>query len=231
MQWIAIDLTAQRAWLMDGENVLDERRGATPAALVGDWTGPQIIAGMPDAKEAQTPCKVLPVGGAFPTVKQASPAQRLPHAAAVAGFLDQHEDWDGIVCLVGPQVHWVHVSTGEIVSFASSVTPALAPTDWTADDFDRGFERGSDRPEWLLHLLASAQAAGAPDGEVLGLLVGADLKAARPYVLGQQVAVIGDSPLVSAYVRALKSQGTPVTEHGDTTLRGLIALYRKLAET
>ncbi len=216
MQWIAIDLTTRRAWLMQGETPVEQRRGSTPHDLIGDWDGPQIIAGLPDAPVVKVPCPVLPSGGAFPSVFQDSPPQLLPHAAAIAGFLASHENWDGIICLVGAMVHWVHVSANEIVSFQSSVVPetfaAFAAGVVDPNAFEAGLQAGLDRPERLLSHIASARVSGNEAiGRILGALVGTDLKGARMYWLGQQVAVIGESPIADAYAHALREQSVPVT--------------------
>jgi len=63
-----------------------------------------------------------------------------------------------------------------------------------------------------------------------GLLIGAELAGARPYWLGQQIAVIGAGKISSHYIKALELQGTPATQvQGDSvTLAGLIAAYRRL---
>ena len=66
-----------------------------------------------------------------------------------------------------------------------------------------------------------------------GLLIGAELAAARPYWLGQHVALIGDDKLCKAYADALGAQGLPVerTDAERMTLEGLKAAYAALRET
>jgi 2-dehydro-3-deoxygalactonokinase len=58
-----------------------------------------------------------------------------------------------------------------------------------------------------------------------GLLIGAELAAARPYWLGQHIAVIGAAALARAYVDALGQQGSPAILAGGNsmTLAGLAA--------
>jgi 2-dehydro-3-deoxygalactonokinase len=56
-----------------------------------------------------------------------------------------------------------------------------------------------------------------------GLVIGAELAAARPYWLGQHVALIGEDSVCKPYADALSAQGLPV-ERTDTermTLEGL----------
>jgi 2-dehydro-3-deoxygalactonokinase len=235
MTWIAIDLTSGRSWLMDDHIPLAQRTGTTPEALIGDWQGPQVIAGLPDAAVARVPCKALPPSGQFGPVVQDSPTHQLPHSAAIAGVLASQVDWDGVICLVSSQIHWVHVSAGEIVSFQSSVTPetfaAFASGTMSTAAFDEGLAQAMDRPERILSHIASARVAdGDAVSRILGLLIGADLKGSRAYWLGQRVAVIGDGVIADGYTRALTAQSVPVLQMPDTTLAGLVAAYKGLAQ-
>ena len=235
MTWIAIDLTSGRSWLMDDHIPLAQRTGTTPEALIGDWQGPQVIAGLPNAPVTRVPCKALPPSGQFGPVVQDSPAHHLHHSAAIAGFLASQDDWDGVICLVSAQVHWVHVSAGEIVSFQNSVTPetfaAFASGPLTSASFDEGVAQAIDRPERILSHIASARVAeGDAVSRILGLLIGADLKGSRAYWLGQRVAVIGDGVIADGYARALTAQSVPVLQMPDTTLAGLVAAYKGLAQ-
>ena len=65
-----------------------------------------------------------------------------------------------------------------------------------------------------------------------GLLIGLELAAARPYWLGTQVAVLGDTEVAQAYCRALTAQGSPVkmTATEQMTLDGLKSAYNTLQE-
>ncbi|OUD10153.1 hypothetical protein BVC71_01140 [Marivivens niveibacter] len=234
MQWIAIDLTTQRAWKMDGHSPIETRTGSTPAELIGDWTGPQVIAGLPDAPVLDVPCKATPENGAFPRVRQTNPQAQLPHTAAVAGLVAMDDRWDGVMIWVTGQVHWIHVSAGEIISFQSSALPQIyapyavdAPD---ADAFSAGVALGLDRPERMMAHLAALDAmdltAAQRAGQALGILTGTDLKSARAYWLGQQVTVVGSGPIADAYAQALAAQSAPVSTTTDTTLAGLTAVFK-----
>ena len=66
-----------------------------------------------------------------------------------------------------------------------------------------------------------------------GLLIGAELAAAKPWWLGREVAVIGAHGIARAYIAALGQQGVPATE-ADTeamTLKGLTAALALIGET
>ncbi|MDO7725283.1 MAG: 2-dehydro-3-deoxygalactonokinase, partial [Loktanella sp.] len=94
------------------------------------------------------------------------------------------------------------------------------------------------RPERLAARLFSLRAEGLLNGmqngtakaRLSGLLIGAELTGAKPYWLGQQIAVIGAGGLCSLYVRALAAQSAPATQvKGDAiTLAGLTAAFKRL---
>ena len=66
-----------------------------------------------------------------------------------------------------------------------------------------------------------------------GLLIGAELAAARPYWLGQNVAIVGASGIAGRYARALSVLGvTPTLASGDMmVLKGLSAAQAQASES
>ena len=184
-----------------------------------------------------------------PGLRQDGPVDLLPlGAVTVAGYLALNPGWDGVVCLPGRTTHWVQVSAGEIVSFQSYLGGAMrallaipavpdnpAPQD---EAFDAGLAEGIARPERIMARLHEAIArlrlgrldAAAADAQLDGLLIGAELAAARAYWLGQEIAVLGSGPRSDRYARALAAQGAPCTR-GDgnrMTLEGLKAARQAL---
>ena len=161
----------------------------------------------------------------------------------IAGFLARHPGWDGVLCLPGALSRWVHLSAGEVVSFQTFLTGELGMllTDhsilrpsvagWDAGAFIDGIRAGMERPERLAARLfglhAEALVAGSPpDGgqaRLSGLLIGAELAAAKPYWLGQRVAVLGAAPVTEHYGAALADLAVPVSTHDEAemTLAGL----------
>ncbi|MDQ2094384.1 2-dehydro-3-deoxygalactonokinase [Rhodalgimonas zhirmunskyi] len=143
---------------------------------------------------------------------QASPRAHLPAAARglVADHAQAHPNWDGIVLLPGnvpgDPTHWVHLSAGEIISFQSSLTVRLntALAGGTTPDMD-ALDATLSRPERLASHLASAELCKDADA-ILGHLLGAELASAKPYWLGQEIVLLGESPLLPAYRAALLSQ-------------------------
>jgi len=184
---------------------------------------------------------------AVPGLKQAQPTDVLCGAESrIAGFLTQHPGWDGVICLPGTDTtSWVHVSADEIVSFQTFMTGELfsfcserlaLPSEamrWDTDGFFAGVAQGLEAPEKLMARLFSLRAQGilrVPDASTLrarlsGLLIGAELAAAKPYWLGQRVAVLGAAPFTQHYAQALGTLFVPVTVHdaADTILDGLFA--------
>lgn len=162
---------------------------------------------------------------ALPGLRQTAPPDlmRGPETR-IGGFLTLNPGWDGVLCLPGPQTRWVRVSADEVVSFQTFMTGELmqafanpdAEPDIGGNDFAQALGDAMSRPEKLAANLYSLRAAAelgmippaVTGSRLIGLLLGAELAAARPYWLGQQVAVIG-GPLAPAYSAALELQGVP----------------------
>jgi 2-dehydro-3-deoxygalactonokinase len=190
-----------------------------------------------------------------PGLKQQRPADVMRgEETQIAGFLTTHPGFDGILCLPGTHTKWAHVSAGEVVSFASFMTGELFDLlsrqsvlrHSTADGWDdAGFaDAVADslaRPERLAGQLFGLRAGDllgqlappAARARLSGLLIGAELAAARPYWLGQEVALVGAERLLDLYSEALARQGcAPIrAEATAMTLAGLAAARALLKET
>ncbi len=188
-----------------------------------------------------------------PGLKQASPADVMRgEETQVAGFLAQHPGWDGVICLPGTHSKWVHVSAGEVVSFQTFLTGELfallcqhsilrhSLSGWDEAGFTEGLELSLDRPERLTARLFGLRAEAllldlAPAharARLSGLLIGAELAAAKPYWLGQRVAILGESGLARSYAAALDRLSVPVAAHDVTlaTLAGLAAARTRMKD-
>ncbi len=188
----------------------------------------------------------------IPGLSQSEPADVMRgEETQIAGFLALNPGWDGVLCLPGSHSKWAHISAGEVVSFRSFMTGELfaalsshtvlrhsIPAEgWDETAFDDGVAETLSRPERLASALFTIRAAdilhGAPGASarsrLSGLLIGAELAAAKPYWLGQQIGVIGAGGLGSLYVRALATQGAPATQANGTavTLAGLTAAWKQ----
>lgn len=189
----------------------------------------------------------------IPGIKQMQPADVMRgEETQIAGFLAQNNGWDGVICLPGTHTKWVHISAGEIVSFQTFMTGELFATltdhtvlrhsiaaeGWDDAAFDSGLSDAFSRPEKLAGRLFSLRAEGllhdlpghVARARLSGLLIGAELASAKPYWLGQQIAVIGAGGLAKLYVKALSQQGVPAMQVNaeSATLAGLTAAYRQL---
>lgn len=207
------------------------------------------------------PVPVSPPGAArlrmfaVPGLKQAAPPGLMQGAETrIAGFLSLNPNWDGVICLPGPVTHWAQVSAEEIVSFQSFLSldlaaaltrgsllrPALSGNGWDEAAFCDALDDSLSRPERLAARLAELRARDLlqtrPPGEararLSGILIGAELAAARPYWLGQQLAIIGPDEDAALYTAALARHGVPATvvDGERMALAGLIRARGRLMD-
>lgn len=161
----------------------------------------------------------------------------------IAGHLAANPDFDGILCLPGNPSAWVQISAAEVVSFRSFMTAGILSALMTHDEpgNDAAFaeavaqamsrpaafaaELSSVRAGLALHRIDRAEAAA----RMAGLLVGAELAAARPWWLGQNVVVMGEGWLAGCYVDALAAQGV-ITARADP-MQARLAGMRAVRQT
>jgi 2-dehydro-3-deoxygalactonokinase len=232
--WIGIEATPDQAtgWRFDGVTA-QQQASAPTAAEVMQALGPAPALIVDDSAPAHpVPAKALPEAAPMRGLRQDRPHGYLDAAARlrIAGALAGHPNWDGTICLPLTSVtHWCQISAGEVVSFQSALTPALARGLGATEQIDMAALADTlSRPEKLALHLRSATLMQAGDA-VAGHLVGAELAAMRPYWLGQQVLVIGGGDL---YPTALTAQGVPVTRRDPVEMAqaGLVALRKVAAE-
>ena len=190
-----------------------------------------------------------------PGVKQTKPRADVMRGeeTQIAGFLHQNPNFDGVLCLPGTHTKWAHISAEEIVSFQTFMTGemfallsqnsvlrhSVAESGWDDEAFGAALSETLSRPETLAAALFALRASDLLEGttpeanraRLTGLLLGAELAAARPYWLGQQVALIGAEDLCAHYAAALNTQGVPTTAHraADMTRAGLAAFLTEPA--
>jgi len=192
----------------------------------------------------------------LPGVRQGAPADVMRgEETQIAGFLALNPDFDGVVCLPGTHTKWAHISAGEIVSFRTFMTGelfsllsaqsvlrhAIAADGWDDAAFTTALHDAMTRPQSFASALFSLRAESLLDGldpaaaraRLSGLLVGIEMAAARPYWLGQRVAIVGDDALSRIYQAALSGEGVlpELADAGDMTLAGLAAAYANLKST
>ena len=190
----------------------------------------------------------------LPGLSQAEPADVMRgEETQIAGYLARDPDFDGVLCLPGTHTKWAQISAGEVVSFrtfmtgelfalmsAQSVLRHTVGQGWDAEAFEAAVGEAISRPEALANRFFTLRAEdllaglspGAATARLSGLLIGAELAAARPYWLGQRIVLIGATGLVQHYAKALALQGS-LAETADatkSTLAGLTAAYARLKE-
>lgn len=168
----------------------------------------------------------------------------------IAGFLRLNSGWDGVLCLPGTHTKWVLLSAGEVVSFQtfmsgelfalisenSVLRHSLAQDGWDNDAFETAVSDAVSHPERLASRLFGLRAdnllhdtpPAVTRATLSGLLIGAELAAARPYWLGQNIAILGTGPQALAYQSALRPQGVEamLVDTERATLAGLTAAHR-----
>ncbi len=217
-----------------------------------------VPATPPDARDAVRPACTDPRIRVhiLPGMSQRAPADVMRgEETQIAGFIAAHPDWDGVLCLPGTHSKWVHISAGEVVSFRTFMTGELFALlsgqsvlrhgmeggGWDDGAFDAAVSDTLSRPESFAGSLFSLRAeglvatlaSGTARARLSGMLIGQELAAARPYWLGQNVALIGDGTLAARYAAALQAQGVParMTDADDMTLRGLRRAFASLEES
>ncbi len=214
-------------------------------------------AAVPCAPLAVTPVRVPGPRAVHivPGLKQAAPPDVMRgEETQIAGYLAAHPGWDGVICLPGTHTKWAEISAGEVVSFRTFMTGELyallsahsvlrhsVAEGWDEAAFAAGVDDAIARPAEIAALLfriradhlLNGTAPGRAAARLSGLLIGAELAAARPYWLGREVAIIGADRIAAAYAAALSAQAVPVDRAGaeDMTLRGLAAARLLLGAT
>lgn len=250
--------------------------------LAGDWlekgsTINVIICGMAGSRQGwaealYTPVPCPPFGSAAPTLaptrdprlrvhllpglSQSTPPDVMRgEETQILGVLARRSSFDGIICLPGTHSKWVHVSAGEVVSFATFMTGelfdllstrsvlrhTLTGGDWSPDAFAAALDETLSRPERVAAKLFSLRAEtllnGLPPGparaRLSGLLIGLELAGARNWWLGRDVVLVGAPALADIYAAALHQCGLTADrlDPTETTLDGLRAARSAMAKS
>ncbi len=204
----------------------------------------------------RAPTKFLRSVHVIPGLAQQAPADVMRgEETQIAGFLNLNPGWDGVLCLPGTHTKWALLSAGEVVSFQTFMTGemygllckssvlrhSIDADAWDKNAFETAVSDAISHPERFAARLFSLRAAGLLQGldgasahaALSGYLIGAELAAARPYWLGQNIAILGSGAQADAYQVGLTLQGVPamMVDAERTTLSGLTAAFRSLKET
>lgn len=190
-----------------------------------------------------------------PGLSQSKPADVMRgEETQIAGVIALHPQFDGVICLPGTHSKWAHISAGEVVSFQTFMTGemfallskqsvlrhGMQDAQFDGAAFDLGVDAGLSHPEKIMARLFSLRAEGllsnlgkdAAFSRLSGLLIGAELTAAKPYWLGQAVRLVGAETLSGHYARALSAQGVTAQILDDTacSIAGLARAFAKETE-
>ncbi|MEJ1991482.1 MAG: 2-dehydro-3-deoxygalactonokinase [Maritimibacter sp.] len=166
----------------------------------------------------------------LPGLSQANPPAVLRgEETQIAGFLTQEPEFDGVLCLPGTHTMWAHISAGEVVSFMPFMTGELfallvGQSVLRLTLTESGFDEGE-----FLEAVSTAISRLARS-RLLGLLIGAELAAAKMHWLGREVVVIGGAASTESYLTALRAQGVAARGYDadSAVLAGLTQAYNVL---
>ena len=171
----------------------------------------------------------------------------------VAGFLSSRPGWEGVACLPGTHSKWVETAGGEVTGFSTFMTGelfallreasvlrhSLGEDGWDGEAFDEAVSQALEGRGGATGLLFSVRARGlvgtqggaAARARLSGLLIGAEVSAARDLCRGRPVAAIGDEGISARYARAIGMAGMEAEAHDATkaVLAGLSAQRRAMA--
>ncbi len=191
----------------------------------------------------------------LPGLSQDDPADVMRgEETQIAGFLAQNPGFEGALCLPGTHSKWVEIKDGQVKRFQTFMTGeqfallsqqsvlrlSIGQVTPDADAFDAGAALAIADPlaatRALFGLRAGALLHGATGsataGRLSGLLIGAEIAAARDYWQGREVVLIAAPALTALYARALEQAGSSarVTDGGELALQGLTAAYHQLQD-
>lgn len=189
------------------------------------------------------------VGG----ISQTNPADVMRgEETQIGGLLAQRPEFAGVVALPGTHSKWVQIVEGEVFHFASFMTGelyallaqnsvlrhSLDPGGYDEAAFLEAFSDSLSRPERFaakLFTLRAEHLLRGTDPQVAaarlsGALLGLELAGARPYWLGQPIALIADGRHAERYGAALREVGAAATVHDPDAcvLGGLRTAYLTL---
>ena len=191
----------------------------------------------------------------LPGLSQAAPPDVMRgEETQIAGYLAANPGFDGALCLPGTHCKWVRIAQGQVQAFQTYMTGEIfslisrqsvlrlslgnavpdmqAATEGAADAMADPHAAQRDlfalRAGSLLHNLAPEQAVG----RLSGLLIGAELGAARDFWHNRRTIIIGAPDLAALYETPMRAAGADVArmDGGQLVLAGLTAARLALQE-
>jgi 2-dehydro-3-deoxygalactonokinase len=206
--------------------------------------------GSPDTNDPRLAVKIL-AGikqvGAVPDVMRGEETQ-------IAGVLSNEPRFEGVLCLPGTHTKWVRIGAGEIVDFKTFMTGelfnlfsthsvlrhSLDGTGWDGIEFEKSIRSMADEPASFAGRLFSIRAetlvaglsAAKANARLSGLLIGAELVAAKTYWQHQNVTIVGNGVQSELYAEGLRMLGRSprIVDASHVTLAGLKSAYQQIAK-
>jgi 2-dehydro-3-deoxygalactonokinase len=188
-------------------------------------------------------------------IKQLEPADVMRgEETQIAGILLNEPQFEGVLCLPGTHTKWVRISAGEIVHFTTFMTGelfnllsrhsvlrhSLDGAGWNALEFANCIRSMHAAPANLsarlfsirAEALVSALDAATANARLSGLLIGAELAAAKSHWLEANVTIVGNGVQSERYAQALRTLGRSprLLDAADVTLAGLKSAYLQIAK-
>jgi 2-dehydro-3-deoxygalactonokinase len=189
-------------------------------------------------------------------IKQLEPAADVMRGeeTQIAGILLEEPRFEGVLCLPGTHTKWARISAGEIVHFTTFMTGelfnllslhsvlrhSLDGAGWNGIEFASSIRSMLAEPASLSARLFSVRAetlvsgidAATANARLSGLLIGAELVAAKTYWLEQDVTIVGNGVQSERYAEGLRTLGRSprVLDATHVTLAGLKSAYLQIAK-
>lgn len=195
--------------------------------------------------------KMMVLGG----IKQTSPAPDVMRGeeTQIAGILSERPTFEGVLCLPGTHTKWVRIGAGEIVHFRTFMTGelfsllslhsilrhALSNSGWNEIEFANSVRSTVAEPADLAGRLFSIRAGSlissldpaTAKARLSGLLIGAELAAARAYWQDRDLIIVGNGAQSEHYAAGLRMlrRSPDIIDASHITLAGLKSAYRQIA--
>jgi 2-dehydro-3-deoxygalactonokinase len=206
--------------------------------------------GRPDTSDPRLAVMVIP------GLKQIAPAPDVMRGeeTQIAGLLLDDPSFEGVLCLPGTHTKWVRICAGEIIAFSTFMTGeiyglladqsvlrhSLGGEGWETAEFAACVQSAIADPNILAARLFSIRSEtlvgdlgpSSARARLSGLLIGAELAAARTYWDGSDVVIVGNGAQSKLYADALcLLELTPrIADTTKVTLAGLTSAYQQLAK-
>jgi 2-dehydro-3-deoxygalactonokinase len=190
----------------------------------------------------------------IPGVKQIDPPDVMRgEETQIAGLLLDDPSFAGVLCLPGTHTKWARVRAGEVAAFSTFMTGelygllaaqsvlrhGLGGHDWDAAEFEASVQAAHADPNMLATRLFSIRSEtlvgnlspASARARLSGLLIGAEVAAAKTYWAGSDVVIVGSGEQSKLYADALRLFGNEprLADSTKVTLAGLQSAFQQLA--